>query len=121
MIEIYNEDCMEAMKHMEDNQFDLAICDVPYGIGAYKAQNAGGEKWGYKKYKDTDWDSEIPSEDYFKELFRVSKNQIMWGGNYLTEHLPPKMGWVLRSQARADGCGRHLNRGERLNAALTMN
>ena len=83
------EDNMKLMSRYPDNYFDLAIVDPPYGIGADKAQNNGGEKFGYKKYKDSDWDSKIPSEEYFKELFRVSKNQIIWGGNYMTEHLPP--------------------------------
>ena len=88
-ITITNEDCMELLKQTPDNYYSLALVDPPYGINADKAQNNGGEKFGYKKYKDSDWDSKIPSEEYFKELFRVSKNQIIWGGNYMTEHLPP--------------------------------
>jgi site-specific DNA-methyltransferase (adenine-specific) len=105
---ITNEDNMELMARYPDNYFDLAIVDPPYGIGADKAQNAGGEKWGYKEYKKTDWDSSIPSEEYFKELFRVSKNQIVWGGNYMTEFLPPSMGWIIwdkgqRGFSLADG------------------
>ena len=74
-------DNMEFMKGIPDKYYELAIVDPPYGIGADKAQNAGGEKWGYKKYKETDWDDSIPSPEYFKELFRISKNQIVWGGN----------------------------------------
>jgi len=101
-IKIYNEDCLNFLKRCPEDFYELAICDVPYGIGADKAQNAGGEKWGYKKYKDTDWDSEIPSAEYFKELFRVSKNQIMWGGNYLTEHLPASMGWIFWDKGQRD-------------------
>jgi site-specific DNA-methyltransferase (adenine-specific) len=102
------EDNMQLMSRYPDNYFDLAIVDPPYGIGADKAQNAGGEKWGYKEYKKTDWDSSIPSEEYFKELFRVSKNQIVWGGNYMTEFLPPSMGWIIwdkgqRGFSLADG------------------
>lgn len=77
---ITNECNMKLMKRYPDKYFDLAIVDPPYGIGADKAQNAGGEKWGYKEYKKTDWDSSIPNGEYFKELFRVSKNQIIWGG-----------------------------------------
>lgn len=107
-ITITNEDNMELMKRYPDNYFDLAIVDPPYGIGADKAQNNGGEKFGYKKYKDSDWDSEIPTAEYFKELFRVSKNQIVWGGNYMTEHLPASMGWIIwdkgqRGFSLADG------------------
>ena len=95
-------DCMEAMKGMSDNQFDLAIVDPPYGIGADKAQNAGGKKWGYKKYKETDWDKDIPTPEYFKQLFRISKNQIVWGGNYMTEYLKPSMGWILWDKGQRD-------------------
>jgi len=101
-MKITNEDNMELMARYEDNYFDLAIVDPPYGIGADKAQNAGGEKWGYKKYKETNWDSSIPNKKYFKELFRVSKNQIVWGGNYMTKYLPPKMCWLLWDKGQRD-------------------
>jgi site-specific DNA-methyltransferase (adenine-specific) len=105
---VFNMDCIEGMKQYPDNYFELAIVDPPYGIGADKAQNNGGEKWGYKKYKDTDWDLSIPKEDYWNELFRVSKNQIVWGGNYMTDFLFPSMGWILwdkgqREFSLADG------------------
>jgi len=89
---ITNEDNMELMARYEDNYFDLAIVDPPYGIdlanmnmgigNTPKASKAKNRKW-----KAKDWDSNIPSEQYFKELFRVSKNQIIWGGNYF--NLPP--------------------------------
>lgn len=77
---IYNQDCMEAMKEMSDNQFDLAIVDPPYGIDVTK-MNMGGRKRN-KQDKKKNWDSAVPTKEYFKELFRVSKNQIIWGGNY---------------------------------------
>jgi len=93
---------MELMARYPDNHFELAIVDPPYGIDADKAQNAGGEKWGYKKYKETNWDSSIPNKKYFKELFRVSKNQIVWGGNYMTKYLPPKMCWLLWDKGQRD-------------------
>ena len=101
-IEITNEDNMQLMARYPDNYFDLAIVDPPYGIGADKAQNNGGEKFGYKKYKDSDWDNSIPSDEYFKELFRVSKNQIVWGGNYMTEFLNPSMGWIIWNKMQRD-------------------
>jgi site-specific DNA-methyltransferase (adenine-specific) len=108
MIKITNECNMALMARYPDNYFELAIVDPPYGIGADKAQNAGGEKYGYKKYKETDWDSSIPNISYFNELKRISKNQIVWGGNYMTEFLKPSMGWVLwdkgqRNFSLADG------------------
>ena len=87
MLTITNEDNMELMARYPDNYFDLAIVDPPYGIdlanmnmgigNTPKASKAKNRKW-----KPKDWDSAIPSDEYFKELFRVSKNQIIWGGNY---------------------------------------
>ena len=84
---------MELMARYEDNHFDLAIVDPPYGIGADKAQNAAAESRkkangkskagrGWKEYKVSNWDNAIPTDEYFKELFRISKKQIIWGGNY---------------------------------------
>jgi len=103
--EFYNCDNMEFMAKFPDGHFELAIVDPLYGIGADKAQNANGEKgekWGFKQYKQTDWDSSIPSKEYFAELKRVSKNQIIWGGNYMTEHLPPSMGWIVWDKQQRD-------------------
>jgi site-specific DNA-methyltransferase (adenine-specific) len=95
-------DNMQLMAQYPDKHFELAICDPPYGIGADKAQNEGGVKFGYKKYKNSDWDKSIPSKEYFSELFRVSKNQIIWGGNYMTEYLYPSMGWVVWDKCQRD-------------------
>ena len=88
-ITITNEDNMQLMSRYPDNYFDLAIVDPPYGISQDKVQNNLGGKKGfvkgagtYKKYHDTNWDDEIPKQEYFNELKRVSKNQIIWGGNY---------------------------------------
>ena len=86
MIEITNEDNIELMKRYKDNHFDLAIVDPPYGIGADKEKyTPKNHTWNGKKkvgYTAKNWDKEIPNEDYFNELFRVSKKQIVWGGNY---------------------------------------
>ena len=87
-IELLNMDCLLYMKQCEDKQFDWAIVDPPYGINYDKQQNkqaeneriSNGGKW--KKYHDTNWDSSVPDIEYWNELFRVSKNQIVWGGNY---------------------------------------
>jgi len=85
-IRITNEDNMELMARYPDNYFDLAIVDPPYGIGfgAFNRTNKASDGTRIKadKYKNSDWDDGIPNEDYFKELFRVSKEQIIWGGNY---------------------------------------
>ena len=88
---VYNEDCLEAMKRMPDKCFDLAIVDPPYGVGDNKL-TAGGS-WAAKyKTGDAAWDI-APSQEYFLELFRVSKNQIVWGGNYFS--LPSTRGFVV--------------------------
>ena len=86
---ITNEDNMLLMSRYPDNYFELAIVDPPYGIGGDINQNDLGGKRGfvkgagtYKKYHTTNWDNEVPTNEYFNELFRVSKNQIIWGGNY---------------------------------------
>ena len=98
MIKITNEDNMELMKRYEDNHFNLAIVDPPYGIGANKEK----EHNGWKSYGVKEWDNEIPKKEYFDELKRVSKNQIVWGGNYMTEFLPPKMCWLLWDKGQRD-------------------
>ena len=88
MITITNEDNMKLMSRYEDNHFDLAIVDPPYGINISKTGNVGGGKLAkVKDYGKKEWDSEIPTAEYFKELQRVSKNQIIFGGNYMIEHL----------------------------------
>jgi site-specific DNA-methyltransferase (adenine-specific) len=81
-ITITNEDNMQLMARYPDNYFDLAIVDPPYGIDINKSGRLG--HYGGKGKK---WDCNIPEETYFKELFRISKNQIIWGGNYF--YLPP--------------------------------
>jgi site-specific DNA-methyltransferase (adenine-specific) len=85
-ITITNEDNMQLMARYPDNYFDLAIVDPPYGInfGEFNRTNkdSNGVRYKANKYKQDDWDDSIPNDDYFKELFRVSKNQIVWGGNY---------------------------------------
>ena len=85
MIEYFNEDCMVGMARYPDKHFDLAIVDPPYGIGANKMQLGNGKRKIYRG-KD-DWDKEPPSEEYFKELFRVSKNQIIWGANHFISNI----------------------------------
>jgi site-specific DNA-methyltransferase (adenine-specific) len=69
---------MEAMAGFDDNQFDLAIVDPPYGIGMGGSLNVNSKV----NYKNKNWDTEIPNNNYFIELKRISKNQIVWGGNY---------------------------------------
>jgi len=92
-------DCLEAMKDMEDNAFDLAIVDPPYGLGDRLVK--GGAKGGMGTMKNladdkvTTWDDKIPPPEYFTELQRVSKNQIIWGGNYFLDYLGKTDGLVV--------------------------
>ena len=78
---ITNEDNMQLMARYEDNYFDLAIVDPPYGLGD-KTTKGGCNKNSQVRFKEHKWDNEIPTDEYFIELKRVSKNQIVWGGNY---------------------------------------
>lgn len=94
MIEYYNEDCMVGMKRYGDKHFDLAIVDPPYGLptdssnGRGKLKNRTFNAGNIAKKWDT-----APSLEYFNELFRTSKSQIIWGGNYF--NLPPTRGFVV--------------------------
>ena len=88
MIQIYNQDCLEAMKKMEDNTFDLAIVDPPYGINVNVSmgRRKGDKPSTYKKFAGHDKSS--PDKEYFSELLRVSKNQIVWGANHFISSMP---------------------------------
>jgi len=112
-ITITNEDNMLLMARYPDNYFDLAIVDPPYGIGASKQRVSSSKMKGRKNsvikrsdLKSKEWDNEIPNKEYFNELFRVSKNQIIWGGNYFT--LPLINSWIVWNklqllETRSDG------------------
>ena len=98
-INLYNGDCEEAMKGMMDNQYDLAIVDPPYGIQETWRKNRR-DKF-YKKGKLYSYtNEEIPSEEYFRQLERVSKNRIIWGGNYMTKYLPAGNNWIVWDKKR---------------------
>ena len=92
-MKIINGDCMEVMKQYEDNYFDLAVVDPPYGIGESggKCRTRGSKKTNGKK---KDWDNSRPNKIYFDELRRVSRNQIIWGGNYFADILPASRCWL---------------------------
>ncbi len=88
-------DCMDYMSTLPDKAFDLAIVDVPYGINKDGQKQSTGGNGGRKAHEFRGWDNKIPEPEYFKELFRVSKNQIIWGANYMTPYIPPSMGWIF--------------------------
>ena len=84
---VYNEDCLIGMQRYPDKYFDLAIVDPPYGLGKRttsggKNKSKGGKNYQACKWENHNWDNEIPKDEYFIELFRISKKQIVWGGNY---------------------------------------
>lgn len=88
-INLYHGDCLEAMKQMPDNAYDLAIVDPPYGIDVTnQSQGKGGGVAKKIDYKKTDWDKNAPDKSYFNELIRVSKNQIIWGANHFISNIP---------------------------------
>ena len=99
----FNRDCMEGMKEIPDKFFDLALCDPPYGIGCMSMNYttsgavrihgyAAADRRDYRK--QSQWDVK-PTKEYFDELFRVSKRQIVWGGNYFSDFLPPSKSFVV--------------------------
>ena len=95
---ITNEDNMELMARYPDNYFDLAIIDPPYGIDLANmnmgiGKNKKSSKIQNRKWKPKDWDKSVPKTEYWNQLFRVSKNQIIWGGNYF--ELPPCKNYVI--------------------------
>ena len=93
---------MNLMARYEDNFFDLAIVDPPYGIGiSGQKECKKGKKSDRKYHKEKKWDNAIPDKSYFNELFRVSKNQIIWGANYFVEHLVKgTKGWIVWDKAQ---------------------
>lgn len=100
MIKITNEDNMELMARYPDNYFELAIVDPPYGIGAdgtlgKASKKTKGFSFKAKEYKSKEWDKETPNQQYFNELFRVSKRQIIWGANYFTDKIPVIKNYVF--------------------------
>jgi site-specific DNA-methyltransferase (adenine-specific) len=106
---IYNKDCLEVLKTLP-NKSCLIISDPPYGIDWGRQGNKRHKNWteegaveyGWKKYKDFEWDKSIPSKEYFDEMFRVGKNLIIWGGNYMTQYLPPSQGWLIWDKCQRD-------------------
>jgi site-specific DNA-methyltransferase (adenine-specific) len=95
---------MEFMKNIPDKYYDLAIVDPPYGINIQKMNYTQNTKGGVAKRKDYssvgNWDSKTPNKEYFNELFRISKNQIIWGGNYF--ELPLTKSWIVWDKKTED-------------------
>lgn len=95
---VFNEDCMAGMARYPDKHFDLAVVDPPYGIGESSSNNKSRSKLASAKdYGSKDWDDNAPEKEYFLELKRVSRNQIIWGANHFIESIPSANSscWVI--------------------------
>jgi len=99
-LKLYHADCMDVMRQFPDGHFDLAVVDPPYGIGA--ENHAGKAENGWTQWSKKEWDSKTPDAAYFKELFRVSVGQIIWGANYYPQYLPPSPGWIFWDKGQRD-------------------
>ena len=102
-IELIHGDCMDVMKKYPDKYFDLAICDPPYGISqpAFRKESKN-KATSPTDYNNTVFKQKAPNEHYFNELFRVSKNQIIWGGNYYNTYLTSGKKWIFWDKGTED-------------------
>ena len=114
----YNMDCMQGMKEIPDKYFDLAIVDPPYGIGFDGNTTVKGKSGKASTFTDKqhhikkEWDVSRPTAEYFAELQRVSKNQIIWGGNYFADLLPPQKGWIFWDKKITNANNKNFSDGE---------
>ena len=92
-IKLYYGDCMDLMRETPDKYYDLCIVDPPYGIGVDGQKESISTNRFHHDFKG--WDTAIPDKEYFIELFRVSENQIIWGGNYMVENLKNSRCWLI--------------------------
>ena len=96
---IYRGDCLDVISQYPDKYFDLAIVDPPYGIGQTWAKDRSSKLYHHRSTYKNDT---IPQKDYFEQLFRVSNNQIIWGGNFFTDFLPPTGAWIFWDKKRSE-------------------
>lgn len=99
---IINADCLDILKKLPDKCIDLVLTDPPYGINANKKPISTAKKYHSENDMNKDWDNERPSVQIFKEILRVSKNQIIWGGNYFADLLPPSQCWYVWDKMQGD-------------------
>jgi site-specific DNA-methyltransferase (adenine-specific) len=93
-------DCLDVMPTL--GRVDAVVTDPPYGIGADEAAAKNKGKWGWVNYGETSWDRERPDAKIFEECLKASRDQIIWGGNYFTDLLPPKMRWLIWDKGQRD-------------------
>lgn len=94
MIDLRQGDCLEIMKDISDKSIDLILTDPPYGIKAAKGVGGFGTSKTDKHYEGN-WDDDRPSKEYFDEMIRISKNVIIFGGNYFADILPRAKHWIV--------------------------
>lgn len=94
---VYNIHCMKGLPVFKDNEIDLIVTDPPYGLNIAKTGclSIKGVSNKRREFKASDWDKKIPDKKHFNEMIRVSKNQIIFGGNYFTQHLSPSKCWLI--------------------------
>ena len=90
---LYLGDCLEILPTL--GKVDAVVTDPPYGIGADSAAAKNEGRWGWKYYGETAWDQERPGREIFDAIMACSGSQIVWGGNYFTDYLPPTMQWLV--------------------------
>lgn len=107
---IVHGDCFEFMRGLPDNCIDLVLTDPPYGIGVdCDMSKKSGKQYGKAAapngiYKSSGWDDKIPEQEIFEEIFRISKNQIIWGGNYFVESLNNSPSWLVWDKNNGTTC-----------------
>lgn len=95
-MQLYNDDCLNVMRLMADKSVDLILTDPPYGIGEAAGKNKSRDNIAVAKdYGNLDWDNSIPGAEYFSEIMRVSRHQVIFGGNYFIEHLKNSPCWIV--------------------------
>ena len=98
--QIINADCLDILKELPDKSIDLVLTDPPYGIGVCSMTLGNGKNKIFRGNEN--WDKTIPTDEIFKEIFRVSKNQIIWGGNYFANKFENKMCWLVWDKGTGD-------------------
>lgn len=97
---LYLGDCRDILPTLP--KVDAVVTDPPYGIGADKAASKNEGKWGWTYYGETDWDATRPPPEVFELILKAGKEQIIWGGNYFTDMLPPTMQWLVWDKGQRD-------------------
>lgn len=101
---VVNADMLRFLKMIPDNYFDILLTDPPYGIDiiGQRIKKDPDSRYGYRRFSYKKWDIERPEFEHFKEMLRVSKNQIIWGGNYFADLLPASQGWLVWNKSQRD-------------------